>query len=240
MVLTVKKSSSRGHADNTWLHTKYSFSFANYFNKQNMLFGCLRVLNEDKVSGFKGFDLHPHENMEIFTYVLSGKLEHKDSLDHGAIIGYGDVQYMSAGSGILHAEKNPKEGEVHLLQIWILPKVLNTKPEYNNKFYSVAEKTGKLLLIASPNAKEDSLPIKQDAEIYASILQEKHSIEYTFTFERKIYIHVATGSIHVNELELIVGDAVAIENETTITLKGSKEGGEFLLFNMAEYKKPTA
>lgn len=238
MVLTVKKSESRGSGDNAWLHTKYSFSFANYLNKQNMLFGCLRVLNEDKVAGNKGFDLHPHNNMEIFTYVLSGKLEHKDSLKNGAVIGYGDFQYMSAGSGILHAEKNPENEEVHLLQIWILPNVLNTKPEYKNKFYSVSDKTGKLLLIASPNAKEGSLPIKQDTEIYASILQEQHSIKYTFGKDRKIYIHVATGSVYVNELQLHAGDAVAIENETSITLKGNKTSGEFLLFNMCEYKKP--
>lgn len=238
MVLTVKKSENRGSSDSTWLHTKYSFSFANYFNKQNMLFGCLRVLNDDKISGNKGFGQHPHNNMEIFTYVLSGKLEHKDSLNNGAVIGYGDFQYMSAGSGILHAEKNPEEEEVHLLQIWILPNVLNTKPEYKNKFYSVADKTGKLLLIASPNAKENSLSLKQDAEIYTSILQEGHSINYTFAKDRKVYIHVATGSVFVNELQLNAGDAVAIEDETTITLKGSKQGGELLLFNMAEYLKP--
>ncbi|RDB36376.1 MAG: pirin family protein [Spirobacillus cienkowskii] len=206
----VRKSSERGSAEFGWLHAKYTFSFGEFYDSKNMGFRKLRVLNEDKVEPSKGFPTHGHKNMEIVTYILSGVLEHKDSMENSAIISAGEVQVMSAGSGVRHSEFNHSDTEiVHLLQIWIESAVINQEPSYQQKSFLHSKE--KLTLIVSPNGERESLTIKQDVKIYQGILLENQDFQYKIKTERHAWIQIAKGSLFIDDsLEVFQGDGIAI------------------------------
>ena len=231
-MLTVRKAEQRGHADHGWLDTWHTFSFADYYDPAEMGFGALRVINDDKVQPGQGFGTHGHRDMEIITYVLEGALEHKDSMGNGSIIRPGNVQRMSAGTGVRHSEFNPsREARVHLLQIWIEPKITGVRPSYEEKQFGSAEKKGQLRLIASPDGREGSVTIHQDAYVYASILDGKDAVAHRLAPGRRAYVHVARGAVKVNGAPLKGGDGVRIENETSIELKDARDA-EVLLFDL--------
>ncbi len=231
-MLTVRKSEDRGHANHGWLDTWHTFSFADYQDPHEMGFGALRVINDDKVQPGKGFGTHGHRDMEIITYVLEGALEHKDSMGNGSIIRPGNVQRMSAGTGVRHSEFNPSPDEhVHLLQIWIEPGVTGIRPGYEEKQFGPAEKKGQLRLIASPDGREDSVTIHQDACVYAALLDAKDAVTHRLAPGRRAYVHVARGAVEVNGTPLKGGDGVKIENEPTIALTDPRDA-EVLLFDL--------
>lgn len=231
-MLKIHKSSSRGAADHGWLQSNHSFSFGNYYNPKEMGFGPLVVINEDRVQPAKGFGTHSHNDMEIITYVLSGALEHKDSIGTGSVIRYGDVQRMSAGNGVSHSEFNHSSTErVHFLQIWIAPNVQGIPPSYEEKHFDTASKTGSLCLIASPDGKNGSVLIHQDARIYASILGASDKAQHTLAAARKGYVHVINGQIEVNGVNLNTGDALKIEDVSLIEFTNAIDV-EFLLFDL--------
>jgi hypothetical protein len=214
-MIAVRPSNERGHADHGWLNTYHTFSFADYYDPRFMNFRALRVINEDVVAPGQGFGMHPHQNMEIITYVLSGTLEHKDSLGNVGQIKPGDVQRMSAGRGVLHSEYNASKTEpVHLLQIWIMPEENGIKPSYEQKAFSKEERTGKLRLVASPEAEDGSVKINQDAKLFVSVLKPGQSVSYDLPKER-------------ND-----GAAARDEKKVTIANEGSEEA-EVLLFDLA-------
>ena len=231
-MLTVRKSEERGHANHGWLDTWHTFSFADYHDPREMGFGALRVINDDKVQPGKGFGTHGHRDMEIITYVLEGALEHKDSMGNGSVIRPGNVQRMSAGTGVRHSEFNPSRDErVHLLQIWIEPKITGVRPSYEEKQFGTAEKKGQLRLIASPDGRDGSVTIHQDAMVHASILDGKDAVTHRLAPGRRAYAHVARGAVKVNGTLLKGGDGVRIENESAIELKDAREA-EVLLFDL--------
>lgn len=231
-MLTVRKAEDRGHANHGWLDTWHTFSFADYQDPREMGFGPLRVINDDKVQPGQGFGTHGHRDMEIITYVLEGALEHKDSIGNGSIIRPGNVQRMSAGTGVRHSEFNPSRDErVHLLQIWIEPKITGVKPGYEEKQFGTAEKKGQLRLIASPDGREGSVTIHQDAYVYASMLDGKDAVTHRLAAGRRAYVHVARGAVKANGTPLKGGDGVKIENESAIELKDAREG-EVLVFDL--------
>ncbi|MGH8702914.1 MAG: pirin family protein [Burkholderiales bacterium] len=231
-MLTVRKGEERGHANHGWLDTYHTFSFADYQDPREMGFGALRVINDDKVEPGKGFGTHGHRDMEIITYVLEGALEHKDSMGNGSIIRPGNVQRMSAGTGVRHSEFNPSRDErVHLLQIWIEPRITGVPPSYEEKPFGPAEKRGQLRLIASPDGREGSVTIHQDAYVYAALLDGKDAVAHRLPPERRAYVHVARGAVRVNGTPLKGGDGVKIENESSIELKDAREA-EVLLFDL--------
>jgi redox-sensitive bicupin YhaK (pirin superfamily) len=226
------RNSQRGSADHGWLQSNHSFSFASYYNPKEMGFGPLRVINEDRVQPASGFGQHGHENMEIISYVISGALEHKDSLGTGSVIHYGDVQRMSAGNGVTHSEFNHSSQErVHFLQIWIKPNVLDIEPSYEEKHFDPASKTNQLRLIASADARQGSLLIHQDADLYASILNVRDEVKYALSADRTAYLHVINGKLNVNGEHLNTGDALKINNEHELHIKAD-EHTEFLLFDL--------
>jgi quercetin 2,3-dioxygenase len=232
-MITLRKSAARGHANHGWLDTYHSFSFADYYDPKEMGFGSLRVINEDVVSPGMGFGTHGHRDMEIITYVLEGALQHKDSMGNGSVIKPGNVQRMSAGTGVTHSEFNASQTEpVHLLQIWLLPKFTGIKPGYEEKIFSDDEKRGKLRLIASFDAREGSAKIHQDASIYASIIVNNQLLKQSVAEGCSAYVHVARGSMEVNGQSLQQGDGAKISGETALTFS-TKETAEFLLFDMA-------
>jgi len=231
-MLTVRKAEERGHANHGWLDTYHTFSFADYQDPREMGFGPLRVINDDKVQPGQGFGTHGHRDMEIITYVLDGALEHKDSMGNGSIIRPGNVQRMSAGTGVRHSEFNPSRDKgVHLLQIWIEPKITGVKPGYEEKQFGPAEKKGQLRLIASPDGREGSVTIYQDAYVYASMLEDKDAVTHRLAPGRRAYVHVARGAVKINGTPLKGGDGVRIENESSIELKDAREA-EVLLFDL--------
>jgi hypothetical protein len=231
-MLQVRKAEDRGHANHGWLDTYHTFSFADYQDPREMGFGPLRVINDDKVQPGQGFGTHGHRDMEIITYVLEGALEHKDSMGNGSIIRPGNVQRMSAGTGVRHSEFNPSRDEgVHLLQIWIEPKITSVKPGYEEKQFGPAEKKGQLRLIASPDGRAGSVTIHQDAYLYASMLDGKDAVTHRLAPGRRAYVHVARGAVKVNGAALKGGDGVKIENESSIELKDAREA-EVLLFDL--------
>jgi redox-sensitive bicupin YhaK (pirin superfamily) len=214
------------------LQSNHSFSFANYYNPKEMGFGPLRVINEDRVQPARGFGQHGHENMEIISYVISGALEHKDSLGTGSVIRYGDVQRMSAGTGVTHSEfNNSSQERVHFLQIWIKPNALDIEPSYEEKHFNPASKTNQLRLIASADARQGSLLIHQDAAVYASILNAKDEVKYALLADRTAYLHVISGKLNVNGEQLNTGDALKINNEHKLHINAD-ELTEFLLFDL--------
>ena len=231
-MLTVRKAEDRGHANHGWLDSWHTFSFADYQDPRHMGFGPLRVINDDSVQPGQGFGTHGHRDMEIITYVLEGAVEHKDSMGNGSIIRPGNVQRMSAGTGVRHSEFNPSRDErVHFLQIWIEPKITGVKPGYEEKQFGPAEKKGQLRLVASPDGREGSVTIHQDATVYASMLDGKDAVTHRLVRGRRAYVHVASGAVKVNGTALKGGDGARIENESSIELKDAREA-EVLLFDL--------
>jgi|SRR4051812_11268949 redox-sensitive bicupin YhaK (pirin superfamily) len=229
-MMTIRKSEDRGHADHGWLDTHHTFSFADYYDRQHMGFGPLRVLNDDTVTGGEGFPPHSHRDMEIISYVLEGALEHKDSMGTGSVIRPGDVQRMSAGPGVTHSEYNASPSEpVHFLQIWILPQRPGLPAGYEQKHFGEDEKRGRLRLVASPDGAEGSVRIQQDARMFATLLGGGQAVKHDLG-GRKAWVHVARGTAEVNGQTLRAGDGAAFEGEPQVSLS-SADSGEVLLFD---------
>ncbi len=231
-MITLRRSAERGHADHGWLNSYHSFSFAGYQDPDHMGFGPLRVINEDRVAPGQGFGTHGHRDMEIISYVLSGALAHKDSMGNGSVLRPGYVQRMSAGKGVTHSEFNHSPDElVHFLQIWIEPNVTGTQPGYEETTFDDDSKRGKLRLIASPDGREGSVTIHQDAYVYTSLLDGADMVSHALASGRKAYVHVVRGSISANGQALTTGDAAKIDGENLIDLSGAKDA-EVLLFDL--------
>jgi quercetin 2,3-dioxygenase len=233
--MKLRTSAARGHANHGWLESYHTFSFASYHDPQFMGFRSLRVINEDFVQKSMGFGTHSHKDMEIITYVLEGALEHKDSMGNNSIIYAGDVQRLSAGTGITHSEFNHSSIDlVHLLQIWILPDRLNISPSYDQKAFSHDQKIDQLRLIVSQDGRENSIAIQQDVNIYAGIITPKTEIIYTIPPNRYAWLQVAQGEVYVNGQSLTAGDAIACETDLntaqTLTIRGT---AEILIFDLA-------
>jgi quercetin 2,3-dioxygenase len=232
-MIQVRKSKERGHAKHGWLDSHHTFSFSDYYDPKFTGFRNLLVINEDRVNPGAGFGTHGHQDMEIISYVLEGELAHKDSLGTGSVLKYGDVQRMSAGTGVRHSEFNgSKEKLVHFLQIWITPKKEGLKPSYEEKKYSVEDKQNKLKLIVSPDGKDGSLQINQDASIYASILEEGKDVSLNLTNGRHSWVQVVRGSLELNGTVLSEGDGAAISDVQKLELK-AKKPSEVLVFDLA-------
>jgi redox-sensitive bicupin YhaK (pirin superfamily) len=232
-MIHIRKSAERGMADHGWLKAKHSFSFGDYYDPDHMGYRVLRVINEDRVQASNGFGTHPHKDMEIITYILEGELEHKDSMGTGSVIKPGDVQYMSAGSGVLHSEYNPSDKQgVHLLQIWILPDEKSAKPRYAQKNFSEAEKKGAMKLVVSKEGEAESIAVRQDMKLFASVLDEGQSTALPLKSGRHAWIQVARGSIEVNGKRLEQGDGAAIDDERNLAFTGKSTGAEFLVFDL--------
>lgn len=228
----LRKGGERGYAHHGWLESWHSFSFADYRDPAHVQFGPLRVINEDIVQPGTGFGTHGHRDMEILTYVLSGTLRHQDSTGSSGDIRYGEVQVMSAGTGVQHSEVNPSPSEaVHLLQIWIMPDKQNLTPAYQQKEFPLDAKLARWCLLASPDAAQGSLLIHQDARVFAARLNGAEKLDYPIAANRKIYLHVARGGLQVNGYELAAGDALMYEDEEKVELSAAKEA-EVLLFDM--------
>lgn len=228
----LRKSSERGFADHGWLKSFHTFSFAGYYDPANMGFGPLRVINEDRVAPGQGFGKHPHRDMEIISYVLEGELEHKDSMGTGSVIRPGDVQRMSAGTGVFHSEYNPSpKNAVHFLQIWIEPDELGIKPAYEQKFFAPQDKRGKLRLIASPDGHDGSVSIHQDAELYAALVDGGEQVVHGLGKDRRAYVHVARGAASVNGQALGAGDALKIDGEAEVRIERGANA-EVLVFDL--------
>lgn len=231
-MMTQRYSSERGYADHGWLKSFHSFSFAGYFDPAHMGFGNLRVINEDRIAAGKGFGTHGHQNMEIISYVLSGELAHKDSMGNVKGIPPGDVQRMSAGSGVQHSEFNHAEGQTtHLLQIWIEPNVTGIAPEYEQKTFPDAEKRGALRLVASPDGAQGSVTIHADARMYAGLFHGAETATLALNPARKSYVHLVRGELTVNGRKLTGGDALLVEGESQIALTGGQDA-EVLVFDL--------
>jgi redox-sensitive bicupin YhaK (pirin superfamily) len=233
-MIKIRPAGERGHANHGWLDSHHTFSFANYYDPAHMGFRALRVINEDRVAPAQGFGTHSHRDMEIVSYVLEGALEHKDSIGTGSIIRPGDVQRMSAGSGVSHSEFNASKDEpVHFLQIWLVPTDKGIKPSYEQKAYSDQDKRGRLRLVASPDAREGSLTIHTDARLYAGIFGASERAELPLEKGRHAYVHVARGKLRVNGQELAAGDGAALSDEAALLVEGVADGGEALVFDLA-------
>ena len=231
-MLEIRRGSERGMADHGWLRSAHTFSFADYHDPRQMGFGPLRVINEDRVAPGQGFGTHGHRDMEIISYVLAGALEHKDSLGTGSVLRYGDVQRMSAGSGVRHSEFNHSKSEpVHFLQIWIMPDVEGIPPEYEEKHFDAGSKQGRLRLIASPDGREGSVTLHQDAQIFAALLEGDDRVEHTLAPGRRAYVHVVRGDIALNGTALTAGDGVKISGETALVFDQAA-AAELLLFDL--------
>jgi redox-sensitive bicupin YhaK (pirin superfamily) len=232
-MISLRPSRERGHANHGWLDSWHSFSFADYYDPQRMGYRSLRVINEDRVVPGTGFGTHGHRDMEIITWILAGRLEHKDNMGNGSIIVPGDLQRMSAGRGVQHSEFNPsREEPVHLLQIWIEPDVTGIKPEYEQKSFPPVERRGRLRTLASADGREGSLTIHQDARVHAALLDGAESATHALAPERGAYVHVARGRVRVNGNALGPGDAAIIERESSITLDDARDA-EVLLFDLS-------
>ncbi|MBT8105681.1 MAG: pirin family protein [Woeseiaceae bacterium] len=232
-MLEIIQSDSRGKADHGWLKARHTFSFADYYDPARIHFGDLRVINEDRVAPGQGFGMHPHRDMEILTYIISGAIEHKDSMGNGTMIRAGEVQRMTAGTGVLHSEFNPSQDEeLHLLQIWILPEAKNLEPGYEQTPFAREDKLNTLRLIASRDGRDGSLTIHQDVELYASILERGHEVSIDDVAARRIFVQVVAGSIDVNGEALGAGDGVQIRGNEQVTITAHADA-EFLLFNLA-------
>ncbi len=231
-MLSLRKAEERGHEDHGWLDTSHTFSFADYYDPKFMGFGALRVINDDRVAPGGGFPPHSHRDMEIITYVLEGALRHQDSIGNGSVIKPGEIQRMSAGTGVTHSEYNASKKEpVHFLQIWILPERAGLPPAYEQKYFSDEEKRGRLRLVASPDAADGSVRIQQDARVFAALLEPDKPVSYTFDKNRLGWLHVARGSAEVNGTPLKAGDGVGISGGEKLSIT-SKARGEILLFDL--------
>ncbi len=232
-MIQIRKSDKRGRGDHGWLKSFHTFSFAGYRDPAHMGFQSLRVMNEDRVAPGQGFGTHAHDNMEIISYVLQGALEHKDSMGNGEVLSPGEFQCISAGSGITHSEFNPSATEqVHFYQIWLLPNVRNTTPSYQQKHFEIAAKRDQLRLVASPEGRDGSLSVKQDASVYLSLLSPGKQIAYSIPKNRHVWLQVLSGKLELNGQSLDSGDGVAVTLEPELSLVG-KEESEFMLFDLA-------
>lgn len=232
----LRKSNERGAADHGWLKAKHTFSFANYYDEENMGFRSLRVINEDRVDAQQGFPTHAHRDMEILTYVISGSIEHKDSMGNGSVIRPGEVQYMSAGYGVRHSEFNPSDKEgLHLLQIWIMPDKANYQPAYDQKAFSTESRKNTLKLVATGDAvrakDQGAIKIRQDADLYASLLDAGKTVEHEIEPRRGAWVQLVKGELSVNGTRMTAGDGLKVENENLIKIE-SLEDAEFLLFDL--------
>jgi redox-sensitive bicupin YhaK (pirin superfamily) len=225
-MITIRRSDERGHIQQGWLNTYHTFSFADYFDDEWVHFRSLRVMNEDRIASNQGFGMHPHRDMEIITYVLSGEVAHTDSMGNSGIIKPGDVQRMSAGTGIFHSEVNPLDEELYLYQIWILP-----KPTYEQKRFEDSEKKNVLRLVASPDGAVGSVTIGQDAKLFASLLDTGKSLSQPITPGRAIWVQAVAGKVSVNGIEIGTGDAAAITDETQLHIE-AKEDSHLLIFDL--------
>ncbi len=231
-MIELRRSSERGHANHGWLDSFHSFSFAGYQDPEHMGFGALRVINEDRIGPGSGFGTHGHRDMEIITYVLDGTLAHKDSMGNGSTMRPGDVQRMSAGRGVMHSEYNhEKSAATHFLQIWIEPSVRGVEPSYEQKHFEAAAKRGRLRLLASPDGREGSVMIHQDAYLYAAVLDGRERASHVLAAGRRAYVHVARGRLKVNGTGLAAGDALKATNTVQIDLEDGV-GAEVLLFDL--------
>lgn len=232
-MIKIRKAEERGHFNHGWLDTYHTFSFDNYYDPEHMGFGHLRVINEDRVKPGAGFATHGHRDMEIITYVLEGALEHKDSMGNGSVIHPGDVQRMSAGTGVTHSESNPSRDEpLHLMQIWILPERKGLTPGYEQKYFAPEEKRGRLRLVASRDGQEGSVTIHQDARVFAGALAPGEEILHTLSASRRAWIQVVRGRLRLNGNLLEQGDGAAVADEKSLRITGEDEG-EALLFDLA-------
>ena len=237
-MLTLRKASDRGAANHGWLKSFHTFSFANYRNLDEQGFSDLLVINDDRVAAGKGFGQHPHRDMEIFSYVLDGALEHKDTLGTGSVIRPGDVQLMSAGSGVAHSEYNHSHNEpVHFLQIWIVPGVGGAKPRYQQEHFTTQKKRGRLQLIISPDGADGSLHVRQDARVYSALIDGQESATLELAADRYAYVHVARGSVELNGMALQEGDGVRVRKEQRLTL-GNGSDAEVLVFDLRAQELP--
>jgi redox-sensitive bicupin YhaK (pirin superfamily) len=237
-MITIRPADQRGHADHGWLNAYHTFSFANYYDPRNMGFRALRVINEDRVAPGQGFGTHAHNDMEIITYVLEGALEHKDSMGNKGVIRPGEVQHMSAGSGVRHSEFNhSKDEQVHLLQIWIMPDSDGITPQYQQKEFANGERNGKLLQVAKSDASKNgdagALKIHANASLYASVLQPGESVSYDLDPKRHGWLQVARGGVKLNGKEMTAGDGAAISQESKLEITGTEQDSEILLFDLA-------
>ena len=232
-MLELRRSEDRGHANHGWLDARHSFSFAGYYDPEHMGFGPLRVLNDDHIGAGAGFGMHGHRDMEIITYVLEGELAHKDNMGNGSVIRPGDVQRMSAGTGVMHSEFNHEKDRVtHLLQIWIEPKTQGIAPGYEEKRFSAEDKRGRLRLIASTDGEEGSVKVHQDVKLYAGLFNGGERASLPVPQGHKVYLHVARGKVNVNGLALEAGDAVKAVDEKEIQLADGADA-EVLLFDLS-------
>jgi redox-sensitive bicupin YhaK (pirin superfamily) len=233
MKMTLRRAGERGRADHGWLLSYHTFSFADYYDPAHMGFRALRVINEDRVKGGQGFGAHSHRDMEIISYVLEGALQHKDSMGGSSIIRPGEVQRMSAGTGVTHSEFNASPSElVHFLQIWILPERPGGKPGYEQKAFPEAERKGKLRVVASPDGREGSVTIRQDVTLHAGLLSTGQAVVHPLAAGRHAWVHVARGQIELGGEQLEAGDAVAVSDARGLELSG-RDGSEVLLFDLA-------
>jgi redox-sensitive bicupin YhaK (pirin superfamily) len=231
-MLTIRRAQDRGHADHGWLNTHHTFSFADYYDPDHMGFRALRVINDDRVKGGQGFGAHPHRDMEIISYVLEGGLAHKDSTGTDGVIRPGDVQRMSAGTGVVHSEYNAsKTDTVHFLQIWLLPEKRGIQPGYEQKTFGETDKRGKLRLVASRDASDGSLAIHTDARVYAGLFDKGESAKLELAPGRHAWLQVARGKVKVNGAELSDGDGVAVSDERTVSIEGVADG-EVVAFDL--------
>ena len=235
-MLKIRKSSARGHADHGWLDSHHTFSFADYHDADHMGFRSLRVINEDRVAPGRGFGEHPHRDMEIISYVLEGALAHRDSIGTGSKIRPGEVQRMSAGTGVVHSEMNASASEpVHFLQIWLIPDRRGLPPSYEQKAFSHDSTAGQLRLVASPDGRDGSVTIHSDAEVHAGTFQAGQVAEHGIQTGRHAWVHVARGSVRVNGHDLGAGDGMALSGEPAVRIEGTgtpDQTGEVLVFDL--------
>jgi redox-sensitive bicupin YhaK (pirin superfamily) len=233
-MISLRKSEDRGHANHGWLDSHHTFSFGEYHDPAHMGFASLRVINDDRVAAGAGFPTHPHRNMEIVTYMLEGALAHRDSMGNGSVIRTGDVQRMTAGTGVSHSEFNSSDTDpVHFLQIWILPDQTGRAPEYEQKHFPAAEKRGQLRLVASPDGRDGSVSLHQDAFLFATLLESGEQVSHAFGAGRCGYLQVAKGTIKIGDLLLGPGDGAAFAGEPEVVLRGIASA-EVLLFDLQE------
>ncbi len=232
-MLTIRRALERGHADHGWLDTRHTFSFADYYDPAQMGFGNLRVINEDRIAPGTGFGTHGHRDMEIVSWVLEGALAHRDSMGHGTTIVPGEVQRMTAGTGVRHSEFNhARDGATHFLQIWILPSAPNLEPGYEQKVFADAGKRGKLQLVAAPDGRDGAITLHADASIRAGLFDGDEAAELALDPKRRAWVHVARGRIEVNGVALEAGDGIGLADEASLSLRAGRKA-EVLVFDLA-------
>jgi redox-sensitive bicupin YhaK (pirin superfamily) len=232
-MIRVRRSAERGHARHGWLDSFHTFSFAGYHDPDHMGFRAIRVINEDRVQPGRGFDTHSHQDMEIVTYVIEGALEHRDSLGNGSVVRPGDVQRMTAGTGIAHSEHNPSDTDLlHLLQIWILPRVEGLAPSYEQKHFPADRRRGTLRLVASPDGREGSVRVHQDVNLYASLLERGTVLKHDFEASRHVWLQVVGGDVGLGDVVLRAGDGAALSGEPALEIQAERPA-EVLVFDLA-------